>query len=73
MVSNSLTLSPHVEQTAAAITERGIQVDIVGSGAQALERIQQLIPAGARVMTGDSVTLKQIGLGSTTLNGGRWF
>src|SRR5262249_44175252 len=39
-----------------------IQVDIVENGAGALERVKEIIPAGARVMTGGSLTLKQIGL-----------
>jgi hypothetical protein len=37
-------------------------VDIVDTGALALERVQSLIPAGATVMTGGSKTLKEIGL-----------
>jgi hypothetical protein len=51
-----------VEQTADAVRARGIKVDIVESGTQALERIQQLIPEGAHINTGASRTLKDIGL-----------
>ena len=40
---------------------KGYDVAIVDSGAQALEKIKELIPAGASVMNGASVTLEQIG------------
>lgn len=51
-----------VEQTAAAVQARGVQVKIVNTGEEALERIQQLIPAQSTIMTGGSKTLQQIGL-----------
>ena len=51
-----------VIQTADAIKARGIHVDIVDTGAQALEKLKSLIPAGATVMTAASQTLQEIGL-----------
>lgn len=67
-MSNATTLSytdlatpTQVEQTAAAVQKRGIKVQVVDTPAQALEKIHQLIPAGANVMTGASETLRHIG------------
>jgi hypothetical protein len=59
---NVMVNQTDVEQTAAAISARGIKVAIVDTGAQALEHIRQLIPAGAQINTGASKTLRDIGL-----------
>jgi hypothetical protein len=59
---NVLVNQTDVEQTAAAISARGIKVAVVETGAEALAHIQQLIPAGAQINTGGSKTLKDIGL-----------
>ena len=48
-------------QTASAVEARGIHVEIVETGAQALEALRRLIPAGATVMTASSQSLKEIG------------
>jgi L-lactate utilization protein LutC len=50
-----------IETTAAALRARGIRVEIVGTRAEALDLIKAIIPAGVTVMTGASVTLKEIG------------
>ena len=50
-----------VQKTAEAIKARGVGVEIVNTGAEALEKIKNLIPAGASVNNGSSVTLKEIG------------
>jgi len=57
-----LATSTQVEQTIAAVEARGIKVHLVDTPAQALEKVHQLIPAGANVMTGASETLRHIGL-----------
>lgn len=51
-----------VSQTAAAVQARGINVHVVDTAADALDKIHSLIPAGATIMTGASKTLQQIGL-----------
>lgn len=60
---NYTTLAPHevVETTATALTSKNIDSIVVKNGAEALEAIKKLIPAGASVMNGASVTLEQIG------------
>jgi len=50
-----------VEKTAVALIEHGIKVVIVEKKEHALEKIKELIPAGASVMNGASQTLEQIG------------
>ncbi len=50
-----------LSQAAEAITARGIHVELVDTGAQALEIIKATIPEGATVMTGASLTLQEIG------------
>lgn len=62
MFNNAVLPSEYqISQTADAIKARGIQVDIVDTGIQALEQIKAAIPAGATVMTGASATLQEIG------------
>ncbi|MBC7870466.1 MAG: lactate utilization protein [Chitinophagaceae bacterium] len=51
-----------VLQTADAVRARGINVEIVDTAAEALEKLTALIPAGATLMTGMSQTLQDIGL-----------
>jgi hypothetical protein len=48
-------------QTVEAVKARGMRAELVETKEAALERVQSLIPAGAVVMTGGSLTLEQIG------------
>ncbi len=48
--------------TAEAIRRRGIGVEVVEYRVQALEKVKGIIPKGASVMTGSSMTMDQIGL-----------
>jgi hypothetical protein len=50
-----------IEAAMAAVASRGVVVEIVDTRAEALERLKVLIPSGASVMTGASLTLKEIG------------
>ena len=61
MNGDSLPDGKSIETAAAAVEARGIAVEIVDTRADALERIKSIIPAGATVMTGASLTLKEIG------------
>ncbi len=54
--------TPHqVSKTADAVRSRGIQVEVFDTRAEALEYLKRNIPAGSTVMTGSSITLKDIG------------
>lgn len=57
-----LATSAQIQQTIAAVQARGVKVQLVDTAAQALEKVQQLLPDGATVMTAASETLKTIGL-----------
>jgi hypothetical protein len=57
----ALASDEQVLQTAEALKARGINVEIVDTAAEALEKIKTLIPAGASLMTGGSKTLTDIG------------
>lgn len=58
----SLASMEVLKETITALKARGVSAELVGTRADALSRIKQLIPAGASVMTGASVTLREIGL-----------
>lgn len=58
---DTLAAEEVVEKTRSALAERGFLPEVVGTGADALARIKELIPAGASVMNGGSVTLEEIG------------
>jgi len=58
----SLPDSVTLQRTIEAVRSRGINVTLVETKESALSQIEVLIPAGATVMTGASVTLQQIGL-----------
>lgn len=57
------------QKTLEAVTARGVQAEMVHSRAEALERLTTLIPAGAQVMTGGSLTLQQIGFEDLLIGG----
>lgn len=50
-----------VKETASAVGARGISVEILDTKKDALERIKAIIPPEATVMTGASLTLREIG------------
>lgn len=61
MEYNKLAAQDMVENTIKALGERNVEAIVVANGAEALAKIKELIPAGASVMNGASVTLEQIG------------
>jgi len=59
----SIAASPeNVARTVDALRARGIKVTLVESRADALAKVNELIPAGATIMLGMSQTLQEIGL-----------
>jgi L-lactate utilization protein LutC len=69
MSYNTLPTEATLQKTAESVKARGINVEIVASKEEALKHIQKLIPAGASVMTGASITLTQIGLDDVLISG----
>lgn len=65
------TLPPmeSIQRTVDAVNARGIHAELVKTKDDALARLQEMIPAGAVVMTGGSVTLTQIGLDELLISG----
>jgi hypothetical protein len=58
---DSLASADVISKTEKALTEHGFLPETVATGAEALTRIKELIPAGASVMNGSSRTLDEIG------------
>lgn len=58
---NTLASKEALDATVKALGEKGFEVFVVESGADALAKIKEIIPKGASVMNGSSVTLEQIG------------
>lgn len=50
-----------LQATLRAVASRGIHAEVVDTRDLALQRIREIVPDGATVMTGASVTLKEIG------------
>lgn len=57
----SLASAEAIAQAIKALAERGIEASSVGNRAEALEKVNSLIPPGASVMNGSSRTLEEIG------------
>ena len=58
-----------IKSTAEALEKRGFQVVIVSNRGEALEKLKELIPAGASVMTGGSTTLDEVGFTKYLISG----
>ena len=65
----SLADETAVKRTIEAVSSRGIKVELTENKQEALTKLQTLIPVGATVMTGASVTLKEIGFEELLKNG----
>src|SRR5215212_6595118 len=69
MAYDTLPALERVQRTVEAVNARGIYAELVETKEAALERVEALIPAGAVVMTGASVTLQQIGFEAILISG----
>lgn len=58
---NILPAPDRLQKTIEAVRTRGVTVTLVETKESALTQLQDLIPAGATLMTGASITLQQIG------------
>jgi LUD domain len=61
-----------LEQTAAALTAHGFAVEVLDDAAAARERVKDLIPDGATVLTGASETLRLSGIDADINASGRY-
>jgi hypothetical protein len=59
---NELATKEVVEQTIAALKQNGIEALVVQNGEEAKQKVLELLPKGAEVMTMTSMTLKTLGL-----------
>ncbi len=58
---NKLATEASIKKTSDALIERGFHAEVVDTKEEAMDKIKSLIPAGATVMNGASVTLEEIG------------
>src|SRR3989344_8144177 len=58
---SQLASEESIQKAKAGLQERGLAVFVVNDGFEAFKKIKELIPSGASVMNGTSVTLEQIG------------
>jgi len=65
----TLPTPDRLRRTIEAVQTRGVTVALVETKESALTQLQALIPAGATVMTGSSITLQQIGLEALLISG----
>lgn len=65
------TLPPQerIARTLDQINARGIHAELVEKAEEALKRVLEIIPDGAVVMTGGSITLTEIGLDEVLISG----
>jgi LUD domain len=61
-----------LERTAAALTAHGFAVEVLDGAAAARERVKELIPEGASVLTGASETLRLSGIDEDINASGRY-
>ena len=69
MSFDTLADAEQIRKTADALKSRGIAAEVLQDGREALARLRELIPAGASVSTGASLTLKEIGFEDLLISG----
>jgi len=69
MSFDTLADEDRIRRTTDALKSRGIAAEVLQDGKEALARLRELIPAGASVSTGASVTLKEIGFEELLISG----
>lgn len=58
---NQLASNESIQATISELAKRNIEAIVVGTKAEALAKIKELIPSGASIMNGSSTTLIEIG------------
>jgi L-lactate utilization protein LutC len=69
---SSLASDESVDRTVKALAANGIEASVVENRAEALEKVLELLPAGAEVFTAGSVTLDEIGLAKAVNESGKY-
>jgi hypothetical protein len=69
MTYNILPTPDRLQKTIEAVRAGGVTVTLVDTKESALAHLQALIPAGASVMTGASISLQQIGFEALLMGG----
>jgi hypothetical protein len=69
MAYDTLPAPETIQRAVESVNARGIHAELVETAGAALERVKALIPPEAVVMTGGSVTLKEIGLEDLLIRG----
>jgi hypothetical protein len=69
MAYDILPMPEIIQRAVESVKARGIHAETVDTKEAALERVQVLIPPGCVVMTGGSVTLRQIGFEEILISG----
>jgi hypothetical protein len=72
MSYNTLASDTIIAKTIEALTAHGMSAEVVDTGKQAHDRVLFLIPAGAEVMSGSSVTLETVGLVESIHESGKY-
>jgi len=62
MAFDQLASMDRIQRTITALKARGVTAEILPTAGEALARLKSLIPAGASLSTGASITLREIGL-----------
>ncbi len=69
MSTSAIPNEASIQSAMAAVAARGVEVEIVDTRDQALERLKAIIPPSVSVMTGASLTLKEIGFEDYLVSG----
>ena len=69
---NQIAADESIEKAKQALTEHGMQVQVVENGAAAKEAVLKMLPAGAEVMDMTSETLRTLGLHDEINESGRY-
>lgn len=65
----TLASEASIQKTLDATRARGINSMVVANREEAMEKLQEIIPAGSEVMTGSSTTLEEIGFNKLLASG----
>src|ERR1041385_7955946 len=61
MTYETLATEEEIKKASDALVANGFHAEVVATRQEALEKIKSLIPSGASVMNGSSITLEEIG------------